>query len=545
MTNPVVTIAVSVQTAPSPSTLQKTGAFLSQGGTNTSPGTMSLLTQAADLTSILKAEAAITSIAWATGVASVTTTAPHGLPIGDTVPVVIAGAVPSGYNGTFLAPITGASSFTYPLASSPGSETTPGTWSAESGTELQQMTNTFFAQGAQQSVYVLELGPGSAATGVAFLTSWIAANPNTFYSYLVPRYWDADSHYLSFLANFESNSAKTYFFTTTTLSTWQNYTPAMKCVVALIEAPSYSAWSANVLTSLSWAGGQVTATTTTAHGVSAGQYFTLSGSLPAAYNGTFLALPGTTGSTLVYALASNPGAETALGTLVASQYASTGIPSTEFSLAGEFRVTLNYAPSSTNRVTPLNYAYLFGVTTFPTQGNNALITTLLAGNINLVGTGAQGGISNSLVLGGHTMDGNPFKYWYSVDWAQVYLQRNVTAALINGANNPVNPVDYNQPGINTLQQAAVSTMVTGVGNGLVLNAIKATTYSATDLSGAIDAGTLDGYTVVNADPFGSYATENPSDYAAGIYNGLFVDFTPLRGFESVRINLNISSFANG
>lgn len=84
--------------------------------------------------------------------------------------------------------------------------------------------------------------------------------------------------------------------------------------------PFQAAYAANVLTASSWAstgGGQVTFTTTSAHGVAVGSYFTITGSVPAAYNGTYLALAGTTGSTLIGALAANPGAIVTEGTLSA------------------------------------------------------------------------------------------------------------------------------------------------------------------------------------------------------------------------------------
>lgn len=543
MTNPVVNVSVSIQTAPKPSQLQKTGAFISQGATITSPGTRSLLTQLSDLTPLLTGSKAISSITWVGGVASVTTVSPHGFTTGDSLPMTIAGAVPTGYNGSYLATITGPSSFTYPLVTGPGSNTTPGVYSPEDVGELLSMATTFFAQGAAQSVYVLELGAGNANDGVAFLTSWITANPSIFYSYLVPRFWDGVASYLALVANFDNTGSLTYFFTTTTLATYQLYTSAMKSVVSLIEAPQYGVWPANVLTAISWNTGVVTATTTTNHTVVPGQYFSIAGVSPSGYNGTFLALPGTATNTLVYNLTANPGTETVLGTLVQSFYASTGIPSTEFSLASVFRVTLNYAPSSTNKVTPLNYAYVFGVTPFPTNGNSALINTLLNANVNLIGTGAAGGSSNALVLGGTTEDGNPFKYWYSIDNIQVNLQRNLIAALIAGANNPQNPVDYNQPGINTLQQTAVSTMSTGISAGLVLNPIKQTILSAADLQTALDLGTYAQTTLVNADPFPSYSIENPNDYQNGVYNGIAVDYVPLRGFESIQVNVVVSNFA--
>src|SRR5579864_1211603 len=85
-------------------------------------------------------------------------------------------------------------------------------------------------------------------------------------------------------------------------------------------APYNAAWSANVITASSWAstgGGQVTFTTTSPHGVSVGADFTITGSVPTGYNGTFKAITGTTGSTLVAALTTNPGSITTEGTLVA------------------------------------------------------------------------------------------------------------------------------------------------------------------------------------------------------------------------------------
>lgn len=84
--------------------------------------------------------------------------------------------------------------------------------------------------------------------------------------------------------------------------------------------PYQASFGANALTNATWAstgGGQATFTTTTSHGVAVGSYFTISGISPAGYNGDFIAITGTSGSTLVAALASNPGSYVSGGTLVA------------------------------------------------------------------------------------------------------------------------------------------------------------------------------------------------------------------------------------
>jgi hypothetical protein len=74
----------------------------------------------------------------------------------------------------------------------------------------------------------------------------------------------------------------------------------------------------DAITAASWAatgGGQVTYTTTTAHGVTVGSTFVIAGMVPTGYNGSFTAIAGTTGSTLKAAMVSDPGAETTLGQL--------------------------------------------------------------------------------------------------------------------------------------------------------------------------------------------------------------------------------------
>ena len=139
----IVNVNVNVQVAPAPSTLQKTGAFISQGGTTTSPGTKSLLTQLSDLTPLLTPAKAITSISQTGPTVSVTTSSPHGFTVGDTVNLTIAGAVPAGYNGTYPCSITGTSAFTYQLQTTPGGETTPGTYIPAEVKSLTQRATTF------------------------------------------------------------------------------------------------------------------------------------------------------------------------------------------------------------------------------------------------------------------------------------------------------------------------------------------------------------------------------------------------------------------
>jgi len=196
---------------------------------------------------------------------------------------------------------------------------------------------------------------------------------------------------------------------------------------------------------------------------------------------------------------------------------SPSAPAIEFSTAAMFWASLAYDPSATNLAHPFAYTYLYSVTAYSTLTNTQQ-TTLLANGVNWVGTGAEGGISNTLVQGGTFMDLNPFNYWYCVDWLSINVSQALAAAIINGSNLPTNPLYYNQAGINTLQKVAQATVNNGISFGLIL--------SPAD---------------VNAIPFTTYVAQNPGDYATGTYNGLSLTFVPLRGFTSITIYLTASN----
>jgi hypothetical protein len=542
MANPIVTVQVSQTVAPTPSNLQKTGAIISSGGTTLSQGATQLLLSDADLNAILPAALALTTVAWAAGVVTASTAAPHGKATGATFVSTIAGVTPSGFNGTFNCIATGPSAFTYYVAANPGLQTVAGTYSNPAGEQVNAMVDTFFGQGSQQGVYVLELGSGSVATQVSNLQNFINNSDQMFYSYLVPREWDADPAFLALIAQYETTTAKTYFFVTTTLATYSQYTAQMKDVVALIEAPQYGIWPGVTFASATWAGGTVTAATTTAHGIKPGDWFQTIGMAPAGYNGIWRALPGTTGTALSWAMSNPGGPATTPGSVKQSVYGSVGIPATEFTMAAAWWVTLNYAPGAANKVPPYAYSYLYGVTRFPSPGNGPLFSALKLANVNIVGTGAEGGIGNNILIYGHTMDGRPWNYWYSVDWMQINIDLDISNAIINGSNNFINPLYYNQDGINRLEAVAANTGTNGIAYGLALGAVRQVSLDPAVFTDNINKGVYAGLLVVNAIPFPSYTAAHPSHYAIGEYDGLSMVYTPLRGFEHIVFNIVVTDF---
>lgn len=454
----IVTVNVSLQQAPLPNNLQQSGALISQGGTTLSPGTISAYQPTlASLLSLLASPKAMSGFTWTTNVATGTTASPHGYTVSDQVWLTIAGVTPAAYNGTFLCTITGASTFTYALATNPGgASSVPGTYAPIGINELTQMATTFFAQGTAVGVYVLELGPGSVAEGVAALTTYLTANPSTIYGVLVPREWDGSSALLALIESYESTTAKFYFWITTTTGTYSDYTAVMKDVVTMIESPS--------------------------------------------------------------------------------------VASTEFSLASAFYKALSYAPSSTNKVTPFAFSQLFGVTPYPVQGTQTLLTALKAAGVNVVLTGAEGGLTGTFLYWGTTMDLHDFTWWYSIDYMQIQAQLALANAVINGSNNPLNPLDYDQDGINRLQSVLAGVVTTAIIVKLATGTLIQTELDGPSFGQALSSNSFTNQAVVNAVPFVPYTTANPSDYAIGKYAGFSIVYIVARGFIHIVLNIVATDF---
>lgn len=234
----IVTLNVNTQVAPAPSNLQRTGAIISVGGTTLTQYAKSLLTQASDLTSILAGAVSVSTAVWASSVVTVATATPHGFTTGDVI--THSGFTPVGFNITVPITVTGASGYTYPLVSTPGSLVTAGVATDADVAELLSQVGTFFAQGSSASVYVLELGHGTTTVEIAALATYLTANQNAFYGYLVPREWAADATLPTLCQLYVSNTSKVYFDVTATLSTYSALA-SIKSVRLMIEAPSIPA----------------------------------------------------------------------------------------------------------------------------------------------------------------------------------------------------------------------------------------------------------------------------------------------------------------
>ena len=186
--------------------------------------------------------------------------------------------------------------------------------------------------------------------------------------------------------------------------------------------------------------------------------------------------------------------------------------------AMEFYNWINATPTSAKKLAPFAFRYLYGATAWPEAGNAATFTALRAANVNIAGSGAVGGVSETLLYWGYFMDGKPMSYWYAVDYVQINLARDLSYTIITGSQpGAVNPLIYTQSGITRLQDRATATLSTTTAFGVIV-----------------------GTSTVDAVSYATYVTENPGDYATGTYNGLSATVTPMRGFEQITFYLNVN-----
>jgi hypothetical protein len=299
--------------------------------------------------------------------------------------------------------------------------------------EISAMATTFFAQGNAVGVYVLELGVFQTPTaGITAFQTWITANPNVFYAYLMPTTFNTESTLLNTMAeNYSSPTGKTYFFVNTLTAGYLTY-QGTKSIIATVQNPA----------SVSY----------------------------------------------------------------------------DFQAAALFYQWLSNNPSIASPSPPMNFRFVYGVTPWSLNFNLTTITDILSAGANVILSGAEGGISTATIRNGTTMDGNQAMFWYAVDWIQIQAKQQLANAIINGSNS-IPPLYYNQPGINTLLAVLENIGAAGVSFGLLLNA----TFTAT--------------------PFYTYTQANPSNYAAGIYDGFTCVATPQLGFTQITFNLDATTFA--
>ena len=379
--------------------------------------------------------------------------------------------------------------------------------------ELNNMATTFFTQGSAVGFYVLELG---LVTGVdaqiTALETWITDNPGVFYAYLTPADWDSSKDEVGSviitLGGSGYTAAPTVTFSAPTSGTTATGTANIQngeVISVTITDPGSGYTSAPTVTFSAPTSGSTA--TGTANLASA--FNILSGNYTNPTSKTYFF--GTTSVSTITNYSPNK-------SLFLVAPAPTA-PSTEFTAAAFFYQWLVNSPSASNMLAPMSYRYLYGVTPWaPTSGNQTTMTTILSNYGNLVDTGAEGGISNSCVFKGTTMDGSQASWWYGVDWFQIQVKQAQAAAVINGSNSQP-PLLYDQHGVNTLLGVANAVGKSAVSFGCALSV------------------------VITATPFYTYTQQNPANYKAGVYGGFLASVTGQNGFLQLNFVLDAIQFA--
>ena len=158
-------------------------------------------------------------------------------------------------------------------------------------------------------------------------------------------------------------------------------------------------------------------------------------------------------------------------------------------------------------------------------------------------------ISNSLVSYveyiSKMSDGNFWNFWYSADWAQINMQQALANEVISGSASSLNPLYYNQQGIDRLQNRVVQVANQGVTAGLGNGQVLVTKLSQSQFLANFNAGNYAGKIVVNAEPMQAYANENPNDYGVGKYAGISCVWIPQLPFLNIYFNLQATTLLVG
>jgi phage tail sheath gpL-like len=137
-------------------------------------------------------------------------------------------------------------------------------------------------------------------------------------------------------------------------------------VTAAAGAPS----APHTITAATWTAGNATFTTSAAHGVAVGGQVTIAGVTPSSYNGTYTAGTGTTGSTIVAPIASDPGTYVSGGTATGVGAGGVVTLTTNWKGIGgnEIQVSLNYYGGRGGEQTPVGLGITLPATGFLTGG---------------------------------------------------------------------------------------------------------------------------------------------------------------------------------
>lgn len=161
--------------------------------------------------------------------------------------------------------------------------------------------------------------------------------------------------------------------------------------------------------------------------------------------------------------------------------------------------------SGNNKASPLNFKILQGFKFNPI--NRVLLNGLTQYPANFI----FNEVGYATIGNGRYTDGFAWDYWYQWDLTQLALQQKITQLLINGVNNPVNVIRFDQQGIDIINASVKSTLSEYIQLGCINTYAMALNPANNTLIGLNNINTID---------FNTYISQYPEKYQNEIYDGI-------------------------
>ena len=113
-------------------------------------------------------------------------------------------------------------------------------------------------------------------------------------------------------------------------------------------------------------------------------------------------------------------------------------------------------------------------------------------------------------LNGRCKDTYPLDFWYQWDYLALNLDTSLKNLILNGANNPLYAIRYNQTGIDTIKASLLSTLNNAKSLGLIDSFCESLNPAT---------GEMVNFDSIVCIPFAEYIATNPDDYQNEIYGG--------------------------
>lgn len=182
--------------------------------------------------------------------------------------------------------------------------------------------------------------------------------------------------------------------------------------------------------------------------------------------------------------------------------------------------------SETNPASPLNYKVLSGST--PQEYNSAMKQNLIQAPITFVSSLA----GQNVILSGLCADGKPWEWYYYWYLTEFRVYEKITTLLLNGANNPVSAVKFNQDGIDTIHSNIVAVLDECKDLGVI-----------TDFAQSYDSatGALSGSGEIVVPDYYEYIAAYPQDYANEVLKGISCYIQIGKFIRQVQWNVTLGS----